>query len=340
MSISVTAIPCSDRDEWTKAVERTVHDVFSSPDWSLVAAEIDEGEPNLIVASLGEQRMVAPVLLRRFRPDIRDAVSPYGYAGPSFSEQSTAEFRESALCASAHALRDQGAVTWFVRCNPIVDAAPSENPATLMYHGPTVSIDLKQDRDTRWSHMNSGHRYEIRRALREGLEVGQATSSDDWLQFRALYESTMIALKSRPYYVFSDMHWRRLREMEIAGYAKLVMARFESQPAGGAVFLCKPGTAIAHYHLSGTDPTFRRLNPSKAIIAHSQDLLADLGYSCLHLGGGLGAQKDSLYEFKRGFSPNTHRFHSRRLILDAERYLELCGATALPEQGHFPAYRG
>jgi hypothetical protein len=339
MTMSTSLILATDEASWNRAMQQTTHDVYCSREWCLAASEIDTGIPALITAREGETYMVAPLIIRDFAAGVKDAVSPYGYAGPVFSQHADVGFRERAMQAAAMALAQFGAVTWFVRCHPILDPLPTAEPRELVQHGPTVSIDLTLDRDIRWSAMHSGHRYEIRRAVREGLEVAESASEEDWAQFRSLYESTMRGLDSRPYYLFSNAHWDRLVALGATGCAKLLIARIGSQIAGGAIFLYKPNTAIAHYHLSGTHEVFRRFQPSKLIIAAAQDKFAESGFSLLHLGGGVGARQDGLFDFKRGFSPLTHRFHSRRIVLKPEQCARLCKGGPCSLHRSFPCYR-
>jgi hypothetical protein len=340
MSAKSSLISSSDSGPWLSAVNNTVHDVFCSHAWTCAAAEIDLGRPFLVTTTEGAESMVTPVLLREYAEGVIDATSPYGYSGPAFSQGATTEFRELALQDAARLLKNLGAVTWFVRCNPLLDPLPTEGPGTLVRHGATVSVDLTLDHQTRWDLMNSGHRYEIRRALRQGLEVIEDNSAQGWQSFKRMYEQTMIGLGSRPYYLFSDSHWQLLRALALSGYGTLLLARVDGTFVGGAVFLHEPSTPIVHYHLSGTHPDFKRLNPSKVLISHAQELFKSAGIKTLHLGGGLGSRDDGLLAFKRGFSPAQHTFHSRRIVLDPDRYERLCSARGVLGSDFFPAYRG
>jgi hypothetical protein len=72
------------------------------------------------------------------------------------------------------------------------------------------------------------------------------------------------------------------------------------------------------------------------------------GNEVLHLGGGVGGGKDSLYHFKAGFSKQTHTFLTLRLIIDEEKYRHLLELRAkslnreveeLLSTNFFPAYR-
>ena len=72
------------------------------------------------------------------------------------------------------------------------------------------------------------------------------------------------------------------------------------------------------------------------------------GNQYLHIGGGVGGQKDNLYTFKSGFSKQRHEFFTLRSIVDTEKYNDLLHFRAkaidksvedLQESNFFPAYR-
>ncbi len=70
------------------------------------------------------------------------------------------------------------------------------------------------------------------------------------------------------------------------------------------------------------------------------------GNQVLHLGGGRGAREDSLFEFKRRFSPRSHPFSTGRWILAPSGYEALVRAreAVVADRGvldtdYHPAYR-
>lgn len=72
------------------------------------------------------------------------------------------------------------------------------------------------------------------------------------------------------------------------------------------------------------------------------------GNKVLHLGGGVGSAKDSLYEFKAGFSKQSHSFITLSLVIDEKQYRYLVNLRAkglsllaedLLQSNFFPAYR-
>ena len=64
-----------------------------------------------------------------------------------------------------------------------------------------------------------------------------------------------------------------------------------------------------------------------------------LGYKYLHLGGGLGAEKDGLFNFKFGFSKKTINFYLFKMVVDIDTYKKLSNipvSASIPNTGYFP----
>lgn len=66
----------------------------------------------------------------------------------------------------------------------------------------------------------------------------------------------------------------------------------------------------------------------------------------LHLGGGVNSKEDSLYRFKKGFSPIKNQFTTLRIIHDQQRYnnlnyvaLQENDQTEFDDKDYFPLYR-
>ena len=102
---------------------------------------------------------------------------------------------------------------------------------------------------------------------------------------------------------------------------------------------------IVQFHLSGTLPERRDDSPSRVMLDFVRLWAKERGNRTFHLGGGLGAQEDSLWEFKRGFSEGRAVFRSWRLWGDPdaradvmERWRLSTGLSA-PSPGFFPPYR-
>jgi lipid II:glycine glycyltransferase (peptidoglycan interpeptide bridge formation enzyme) len=77
---------------------------------------------------------------------------------------------------------------------------------------------------------------------------------------------------------------------------------------------------IVQYHLSACDLSFKRASASKLILDEARLWATNIGARFLHLGGGLGAKEDNLFEFKRGFSSLHHQFSIWRFVVEQKIY--------------------
>jgi lipid II:glycine glycyltransferase (peptidoglycan interpeptide bridge formation enzyme) len=101
---------------------------------------------------------------------------------------------------------------------------------------------------------------------------------------------------------------------------------------------------IVHLHLGGSDPRFERAHPSKLLYHRTRLWAKDRGDTWMHLGGGRGADDDSLLHFKAGFGGDRMPYRTLRLVVDEDGYRALLAARfpeGVPESaaGFFPAYR-
>ena len=272
-----------------------------------------------------------------------DLTSPYGYPGPVLDSPSDVEFATRALQYTVPFLRDRGVIALFGRLHPLLDA-PLEALAAVgkvVEHGSTVSIDLTLEPDRVWKDMRNSHRYEIRRAERDGFV---ATLDRSWRRFEdfvRLYTATMQRRGASDYYFFSDSYFARLRQ---ALGEKLSLWVVERDGLLACASLFTEVNGIVQYHLSASDPAFAKNEPSKLLINAVRLWAHGRGDTDLHLGGGVGAARDSLFFFKSGFSARHHLFRSWRVVIDERLYTELTrrrspDADVSNHVGFFPAYR-
>ena len=324
-------------DEWTAALNQTMHDVYQLPGWSAASSLIEGGEAAAVIVSAGSATCVVPFLRRVIDDSSWDAASAYGYAGPVWSPDLAEDLRAKLLRSAADSLAEAGAISWFIRLHPMLAGVESVPGGVIVDHGPTVAIDLSTPADERWSNFRSNHRRDIVRARLEGYAVQMEESLDAMAEFADLYRGTMSRIGSSSFYLFRDEYFEELKR-SLSGGLVLASARMDGELIGGCLLTVSPASGLVGYHLSGSTPLEGKLQPTKLLIDHAQAWAADCGYRVLHLGGGLGAAEDSLYRFKRGFSAWTHRYRSVRFVLDPVRY-ELLAGAAEDHSGYFPLYR-
>jgi hypothetical protein len=172
----------------------------------------------------------------------------------------------------------------------------------------------------------------IRKAERAGLET-TVRERADLGEFSELYEQTMRRLGADPFYLFAAPYWESLRALPTL----LVEARRDAELM--AAVLCFDSSPWLHYHLGAQSDEGRLLGASQLVLLEAARWGRERAYELLHLGGGVGGRRDSLFEFKQRFDPGAgeRRFFVGKAIHDQGAYRELAGTVSL--DGFFPAYR-
>jgi lipid II:glycine glycyltransferase (peptidoglycan interpeptide bridge formation enzyme) len=113
----------------------------------------------------------------------------------------------------------------------------------------------------------------------------------------------------------------------------------------GALFVQTHG--IVQYHLSGSHEGFTSLHPIKLLIDEMRIRASREKNVFFNLGGGLGNQEDSLFDFKAGFSRDFRPFKVWKYIVDNSVYQQLVSSMHEDDNGDhredygsfFPGYR-
>jgi lipid II:glycine glycyltransferase (peptidoglycan interpeptide bridge formation enzyme) len=238
-------------------------------------------------------------------------------------------------------------ITLFVRQNPLIDSSWTfSSMAEVQSLGPTVAVDLRQPEEEQRRQIRENHRRDIRRARREGVVVREDPDFRRIDLFRKIYIETMDHAQAAEYYYFPRHYFTDLKE-QLGDAAKLCFAEQEGNVVSGALFLVTGD--IIQYHLGGRAAAFRGCRGSiKLIFDEVRAWGIRNGCRWLHLGGGRGAQEDSLFDFKAGFSRLRFSFQTARLVCRAEtyrhlvdrrqRWLDRNGCVGSPGE-YFPAYR-
>ncbi len=330
-------------ERWRRSLERLRHDVYHLPAWAEHEAEASGARPLAFCFERADRLFFLPLLLRPIPgSELPDAASPYGYPGPLASAGAGAGFLGEAIEALVAALDRLEAVSAIVRLHPLAGVEPRllAGRGELVRHGETVAIDLTAGEEKIWSGVRPSHRQRIRQARRAGLTARADPSWDGFEAFLAIYEATMLRVGADAGYRFSRRYFEGLRR-RLGDRLHLHLVESAGQVAAAGLFTEVDGTV--QFHLSGTHAEFVRLGPSKLLIDGVWRWARRRGAGVLHLGGGVGAAADSLFEFKAGFSRWRLPFHTWRLVVRAAAYERLAGDAGEPPdaggEGFFPAYR-
>jgi serine/alanine adding enzyme len=309
--------------EWNALLARLgLDDVYLTREYVESACLLEPGKPSFLHADGTVFACIVRDLGER-----ADVTTPYGYGGPVAGDPAAADrFYE----AYERWCRERGVVSTFVRFHPLYE---NQRYARMHTEAIGATIAWRMQGEDLFERMHAHHRRVIRKAQRAELEV-RVDEQPELDEFVALYERTMTRLDADSFYLFTPQYWRSLAVLP----AVLVEARLDGELA--ASVLCFASKPWLHYHLGASSDEGRALGASNLVLYEAARWGREHGYELLHLGGGIGARRDSLYEFKRRFDPGGERdFVVGKAIHDETAYRELAGAESVELDGFFPAYR-
>ena len=330
-------------DRWLDFLSANPHDFYHLPEYVRMAARVEGGTAGAMIVGDARGAFLVPLILRPIEAGRVDAISPYGYPTPLWSQGADETFVRAALQAFMAALRDLQVVSAFVRLHPLLtihlDLLSSHGQ--VVAGGETVVINLRSTAEEMWRATRENHRRTIRRAEKSGFVARVDGSWERLAGFVDAYTQTMRRVEATGYYFFSDQYYTDLRHA-LGERIHLLLVEHSGDVAAAALFTECSG--IVQYHLGGTDDRFLAAAPMKLLFHFARTWFAARGNALMHLGGGLGSREDSLFHFKAGFSDDRARFHSWRLVPLPDAYDDLVQqwtrrSARAPTGAFFPAYR-
>jgi hypothetical protein len=347
------------REEWTRAVQRaTQYDFYFLPEYHALAERRGEGEARLFVYEQAGHTIALPLLIRTLAdyPGIgawaqtwRDATSVYGYSGPLCSLNDIPRavvdgFQRELITA----LRELHVVSVFSRLHPLLPAQTTlvDGLGNHQLEGVTVSINLSATPHDQRAQYHRTIRNRVNRLVRSDFTCVLDSEQRHLPEFIALYHETMCRVKAEESYFFDRTYFSDLAK-SLGPVLKLFVVKIPDGEviSGGLFTLCD---GIAQYHLGGTRNTALKFSPMMLIFETVRHWANQNGAHTFHLGGGVGAKTDSLFQFKARFSRQRHEFVTWRWIVAPEAYRELSvrkhvwnserGLKAISDS-FFPAYR-
>jgi serine/alanine adding enzyme len=324
-------------EAWDRLLDQVgCTDVYFRRGYAEASSRLDGGKPVLLHTANGSGDVLLVGSLRSIpgQETLTDVTTPYGYGGPVIAGAAppVKAFWElyEAWCAENHV------VSTFLRFHPLLENHRHAAAATqLDALAETVTWRLDGDEDL-FESMHRHHRRVVRKAADQvDIEVHEGPDRLD--SFAALYEATMRRQNAADFYFFPPAYWEAL-----ANGLRDHLVRFDAVLGGDAVasVLCLAAPPWLHYHLGAALEPARSVGASNLLMLKAARWGRERSYEQFHLGGGVGGQEDSLWEFKRRFAPGGRRdAWIGKLVHDESAYLALAGAETLELEGFFPAYR-
>lgn len=338
-------------EEWDKIVSSFgTHDIYYFSGYVKAFENNGDGEAYLFYYECEGTRAIN-VFMKRDISDVSyfkegiepqkyfDIVTPYGYGGFLIEGEQTEE-----VCrAYEEFCQDSGIVAEFVRFHPLLKNWNGlENLYEEQYRGKTVHMDLKTD-EIIWGNITSQNRNKIRKAQKAGMKVYWGRDADIIGHFMEIYNKTMERDNATAYYFFGKEFYDSILN-DLKYNAMWFYAKLDDVIASISIFLYANGNM--HYHLSASRKELQNLAPTNLLLYEAALWGSRNGLKSLHMGGGVGAQEDSLYKFKKSFNRyEDNSFYTGRRIYNHEIYEKLVGLRNSQKDksidtNYFPLYRG
>lgn len=330
-------------------LSRADHDFHHLPSYLELVAQPDE-KPCAFVAESGEHGLLFPLLLRPVPTQLGmgeqmlDAISPYGYPGPIVTRGAPIEFVQAALRGFVELLAQKNVVAGFFRLHTILNSPDQFGDlGELVNHGPSVYIDLTHSEEELWAQTRRGHKRDLAALEKRGYTI----TMDDWGKFDDFlicYYDSMRRLNASEFYFFSKSYFEGLRACLGDDRIHLCLVHLNGEIACAGLVTEMNG--LCQYHLSATSDLHFNDHPSKLMLHYLRGWLKNRGNRIYHVGGGVGALRDTLHLFKTGFSPYSADFYTWRIVSSPKRYEELLaawcamsGREPIEREAYFPQYR-
>ena len=309
-----------DEESWINMMSESDYDFYHLPGYLRIERELIGGDQIFFFYESNGSKALIP-LMKRSINNTRyfDLSSPYGYPGILINRSFEYRKYNHVLKEFSKCCAQNDIVSAFLRLNPILNNYLFSESENLMQevHGRTVFIPLSKPYEILEAHYSSNHKRNIKKLKKQGFSV-KINSWSSYEQWQQLYIETMNRLEASNYYFFNKTYFQELHELLGKNLILLTVYDIEENLTSGGLFTNYNG--VIQYHLGGTKEEYLSSAPSKLMFDEMIRWGVNEKCKILHLGGGVGGEKDSLFTFKSGFSKNTMHFSTLRLITNSYVY--------------------
>lgn len=303
-----------------------------------------DGEPQLLFYETDKLKAIYVYMKRNTSIDgIYDSTTPYGYGGVLFKGDVSKENLNAFWDAYTQKMSEENIIDNFVRYHPILsNAMPMKEISSVIDLGKTIAMDLSSP-EIIWENTYSNNRNKIRKAEKNGVVIHHGKGMDLFDKFIGIYNATMDKDNADEYYYFSRDFYKSIHNDLYDNY-EMFYAVYEDKIIAMSIMIFANGKMS--YHLSGSDIEYRNLAPTNLLLYKAALWGCEQGFKTLHLGGGVGSNKDNLYIFKAGFNRKSdYQFSIGKQVFNKEKYNELVNRRVTENSdfdinsSFFPLYR-
>lgn len=243
-----------------------------------------------------------------------DMQSPYGYNG-FFINTNDETFIKEALLSLRHKALEEKIIAFFIRFHPFDENVNfyAKNLDFFSNNKKIVVVDTRESIEKIRTNYNPRIKSCINKA-RKKLKI-EFCEVDEALDFRFLYEKTMLRNNAKNFYFFDENYFKKLFKFK---EYKVLKASFENEILSYASFFLHKD--FSYYHLSANT---LKCDANSALLDFFFEYASKQGSKFCILGGGV-QDDDSLFNFKQKFSTLYTNFNIGGIIFDNENFKTIC----------------
>ena len=311
-------------DAWVQSHRTST--VFHTASWARVLFETYGYRPfySATEDDSGDRALVPMMEVRSVLTGTRGVSLPFtDECGPLCeSETSHADTVQRALDLG----RDRGWKTLEFR-----GSIGTDTPASESFYGHRLALDAGEE--ALWSGLSSNTRRNVRKAIKEGVEIEQVTSAEGMRTYYDLHCTTRKrqGVPPQPLAFFMNIQKHLLEER--LGF--ILIARSDGQPVAGAVYLTHGTQAI--YKFGASDYRHQNLRANVLVMWEAIKRLAADGVETFSFGR-TDIPHDGLRRFKLGFGAEEYPIHYHRLDVKSGEFAEDVATASGRMEGVFRTF--
>jgi len=323
-------------------------DLFFNPEYAKVYKEID-GPSETFHFDCEYGSVQNTFIMREVKWKINgkiyyDIVTPYGYGGPVILTcKDTGRLVSAYKKAFTDYCRDHDIVCEFIRFHLFDNVNFREK-----YYGETVKmldnviVDTTGSYDDIYMKYNHKVRKNVKKALRNGLEMTIESNTQHLNDFLDIYYETMDRNNAGQYYYFKKEYFENIAERIPENYVYFYVLK-DGSVISSELVLCSQ--KYAYSFLGGTDQKYYPMRPNDFLKDAIIKWCNKTGREIFILGGGYSVN-DGIYQYKRSFTSTPDvPFYVGKTIFNQEIYNQLVAVRAAEDEdfdeksSFFPLYR-
>ncbi|MEM8937780.1 MAG: GNAT family N-acetyltransferase [Bacteroidota bacterium] len=332
----------TEKEQWDKILlEIGKYDCYHTFEYHNICSEV--GNTPILLEYRSKNLLIAlPLILRPIEgTDYFDFTSVYGYPGPIHNGKLTEEARLTFQESLTSYFFDKKVVSVFSRLNPFIGEQEStlENLGTIEYLGDVVNIDLTKDIELQRQLFSKTTKRYLNKTRRL-CYTKKSNDLDDIQVFMDLYYENMDRVNAKKLYYFDKDYFVKLANSQTFKTEIIYAVLQETDEIISAAMMFKTND-IVQYHISGTKNDYLHMTPIRLLLDETRIDGSNEGFTFFNLGGGLGSEEDSLFQFKASFSKDFKAFKVWKHIVDETVYETLVKEKEIQDTGtnFFPKYR-